>query len=159
MVDIPGLFRDAEEGKTTEEDIALVRRLMYRYITDERVINLAVIPSNVDIATQEILRIAREVDPKGIRTLGVLKKPDLVDKGAEGRIMQLVEGEINRLKLGWCICRNRGQAETSLDAESRDKKEASFFREVKPWSSLDKNRVGTPALKLRLRDLLTDVTH
>lgn len=42
--------------------------------------------ANVDIATQEIVQMAREVDPDHQRTLGVLTKPDIVDEGAEDKV-------------------------------------------------------------------------
>lgn len=51
-------------------------------LTDVR----AVVPANVDIATQEIIQMAEDADPHGQRTLGVLTKPDLVDKGAEDKV-------------------------------------------------------------------------
>jgi len=51
-------------------------------LTDVR----AVVPANVDIATQEIIQMAEDADPNGQRTLGVLTKPDLVDKGAEDKV-------------------------------------------------------------------------
>ena len=60
IIDIPGIFRTPTEGVTTVNDMALVRRIMNRHIKDERTIILAVIPSNTDIATQEILSIAKE---------------------------------------------------------------------------------------------------
>ena len=44
-------------------------------------------PANVDIATQEIAHMAEEADPEGGRTLGVLTKPDLVDEGAEDKVL------------------------------------------------------------------------
>ena len=43
-------------------------------------------PANVDIATQEIVHMAELADPHRKRTLGVLTKPDLVDKGAEDKV-------------------------------------------------------------------------
>lgn len=73
-----------------------------------RSVILAVIPANVDIATQEILEMAEEVDVKGERTLGVLTKPDLVDKGAEPTVITIIEGKSHALNLGWCIVRNPG---------------------------------------------------
>ena len=103
IIDIPGIFRTQTEGVTTDSDMALVRRIMNRHIKDERTIILAVIPSNTDIATQEILSIAKDVDPKGLRTLGVLTKPDLIDKGGEENVMSLVEGKRNPLRLGYYI--------------------------------------------------------
>lgn len=50
-----------------------------------RSVMLTVVPANVDVATQEILELARDCDPEGDRTLGILTKPDLVDRGAEGK--------------------------------------------------------------------------
>ena len=46
----------------------------------------AVVPANVDIATQEIIHMAEQADPGRKRTLGVLTKPDLVDSGAEDKV-------------------------------------------------------------------------
>jgi len=57
----------------------------------------------VDIATQEILEVAEEADKKRQRTLGVLTKPDLVDKGAENTIVDIIEGKNHPLNLGWCV--------------------------------------------------------
>jgi hypothetical protein len=145
IIDIPGIFRTPTEGVTTVRDMVLVRRMMHRHIKDERTIILAVIPSNTDIATQEILSIANQLDPKGLRTLGVLTKPDLIDKGGEEDVMSLVEGKRNPLRLGYCIVRNRGQSELSSAAVTRHTKEKDFFS-TEPWSRLDRDRVGTPAL-------------
>jgi hypothetical protein len=50
-----------------------------------------VVPANVDIATQEIIQMAEDADIHGQRTLGVLTKPDLVDKGAEDKVLDLHE--------------------------------------------------------------------
>jgi Dynamin central region/Dynamin family len=158
VIDIPGIFRTPTDGVTTNDDMALVRKIMYRYIRDERTIILAVIPSNTDIATQEIISIAKEVDPKGLRTLGVLTKPDLVDKGAEENVMSLVQGKRNPLRLGYCIVRNRGQSELGIDSVERYKTEKNFFS-TEPWAKLDRDRVGTKALQGRLQDLLIDITR
>ena len=70
--------------------MSMVRRMVHRYIENSRTIILAVIPANVDIATQEILTMAADVDPSGQRTLGVITKPDLVDKGAEQDVVDSI---------------------------------------------------------------------
>ncbi len=62
-----------------------------------RSVILAVIPANVDIATQEILEMAEELDVKGERTLGVLTKPDLVDKGAEPPVIAIIGTYISKI--------------------------------------------------------------
>ncbi|KAG0645619.1 Interferon-inducible Mx [Hyphodiscus hymeniophilus] len=158
ILDIPGIFRTPTEGVTTEDDIALVRIIMYRHIKDERTIILAVIPSNTDIATQEILSIAKVLDPKGLRTLGVLTKPDLIDDGTEQNVMDLVNGKRNPLHYGYCIVRNRGQSELSSNSKTRGAKEKEFFS-AEPWSRLDPDRVGTPALQRRLQQMLIGLTR
>lgn len=158
IIDVPGIFRTPTPGVTTKEDIALVRRIVHSYIKNARTIILAVIPANIDIATQEILTMAEEVDPNGQRTLGVLTKPDLVDNGAEGDVMDLVHGKRNQLLLGYCIVRNRGQRELSEKSSDRHQKEAEFFASS-PWANLSKDRVGIFALKERLRELLVDLTR
>ena len=158
IIDVPGIFRTPTPGVTTKEDMALVRRIVHNYIKNTRTIILAVIPAPTDIATQEILSMAEEVDPDGQRTLGVLTKPDLVDKGGEENVMDLVRGRKNQLQLGYCIVRNRGQQEIASSSSDRHQREAAFFMS-EPWTSLDKDRVGIPALKERLRELLVDLTR
>ena len=158
VIDVPGIFRTPTPGVTTKEDMALVRRIVHSYIKNTRTIILAVIPAPTDIATQEILSMAEEVDPDGQRTLGVLTKPDLVDKGGEENVMDLVRGRKNQLQLGYCIVRNRGQQEIASSSSDRHQREAAFFMS-EPWASLDKDRVGTPALRERLRELLVDLTR
>jgi len=83
VIDVPGIFRTTTEGLTTEEDKSLVKGMVRRYIENPRTIIFAVLAANVDITTTEILDMAAKVDPSEQRTLGILTKPDLVDKGAE----------------------------------------------------------------------------
>lgn len=158
VIDIPGIFRTPTPGVTTKADMALVRRIVRHYIENKRTIILAVIPAPTDIATQEILTMTEEVDPNGERTLGVLTKPDLMDKGGEEAVIDLVREKKNPLRLGYCIVRNRGQQEVSVNSFNRHQRESEFFL-TKPWDALDKHRVGIMALKDRLRELLIDTTR
>ena len=93
IIDVPGIFRTTTQG-TTKDDMVMVRDLVKRYIRDDRTIILAVLPSNVDIATQEILELAEDYDKNGERTLGVLTKPDLVlEQSAQAAVCDLVQGQ------------------------------------------------------------------
>jgi Dynamin central region/Dynamin family len=154
----PGIFRTTEKGKTTDEDKLLVKNMVRRYIENPRTIILPVVAANVDIATTEILDMAAEVDPTGQRTLGILTKPDLVDKGAEQDTIDLARGRKKKLKLGYCVVRNRGKQERNLTSAERNRLESSFFQ-AEPWSSLDRSRTGISALSPRLRDLLSRITR
>ncbi|KAI5242663.1 dynamin GTPase [Aureobasidium subglaciale] len=154
VIDVPGIFRTASKGSTTLEDAAMVKSMVSRYMDNPRSVMLAVIPANVDIATQEILTMAEAADPEGHRTLGVLTKPDLVDSGAESGVMQLIKGDRHPLNLGWCLVRNLGQQQSQDSAASRSAVEKAFFRDRAPWNELDKERVGVNALRRRLQEVL-----
>jgi hypothetical protein len=156
VIDVPGIFRKTTEGVTTKEDQRVVLAMVRRYMENPRSIMLTVIPANVDIATQEILTMAEDVDEHGVRTLGVLTKPDLVDSGAEKSVIELVQGLRHKLELGWYILRNPGQKDIEDSSTDRDAMEKSFFRDRAPWNTLDKDRIGIEALQLRLQEILAN---
>ena len=79
VIEVPGIFKRTTSGVTTKADMELVNGIVHEYMSNPRSVLLVVVPANVDIATQEILEKAEEMDPNGIRTLRVLTKPDLVD--------------------------------------------------------------------------------
>ncbi|KAI9679444.1 MAG: hypothetical protein M1817_005466 [Caeruleum heppii] len=158
VIDIPGIYRNETEGITAKGDKELVRDMVHRFIDNPRSIILAVLPANVDVATQEILDMAADVDPSGQRTLGVLTKPDLVDKGAEKDVMDLVQGKRKPMRLGYCMLRNRGQKDLGCSSSQRNREEKEFFS-TGPFSPLTKDRVGIAALHLRLRSLLSEITR
>ncbi|KAI9894600.1 MAG: hypothetical protein M1814_001955 [Vezdaea aestivalis] len=159
VVDVPGIFRKTTEGVTTKEDRDMVNSMVRRYMENPRSVMLTVIPANVDIATQEILSMAEEVDKDGDRTLGVLTKPDLVDKGAERQIMDLIAGKRHALRLGWSLVRNPGQQQIETKGFNRSSAERSFFEMETPWNMADKDRVGIDSLKLRLQEILAEHTR
>ncbi|EME80001.1 uncharacterized protein MYCFIDRAFT_141872 [Pseudocercospora fijiensis CIRAD86] len=157
VIDVPGIFKSTTVGLTTKTDIDLVRNMVKNYMDNPRSVMLAVIPANVDVATQEILELANDADPHGDRTLGVLTKPDLVDKGAEPRVIDLVDGRARPMKLGWHIIRNPGQMEMADTGLDRGALEANFFRSQAPWNTIEKDKVGIDALRVRLKDVLSSL--
>ncbi|EGU72789.1 hypothetical protein FOPG_17735 [Fusarium oxysporum f. sp. conglutinans race 2 54008] len=153
IIDVPGMFRVAGDG-TTKDDMEMVNNLVRKYIKDERTIILAVLPSNVDIATQEILQLAEEFDKNGERTLGILTKPDLVtEKGAQDAVCDLVQGKRRPLTLGYYIVRNRGADDAKVEHHQLEQTFVNY-----PWNQLPPDRVGISALKEQLRCLLWDIS-
>lgn len=64
------------------EDIEIqVKNLIVKYIQNPNSIILAVSTANTDMSTSESLKLAKEVDPEGKRTLAVITKLDLMDAG------------------------------------------------------------------------------
>lgn len=126
---------------------------------DSRTIILAVIPCNVDIATQGILKMAKDADPEGSRTMGVLTKPDLaVERATQQNVLDLVQGKKQNLKLGYCVVKNFSADDDDCSLQRRNMEENSFFKK-EPWSAIaSSKRVGIEALKERLRKLLMDIS-
>lgn len=85
VIEIPGTSKSTTPGLTPEADIEVARNMVLGYMENPRSVMLAVIPANVDVATQESIELASDVNPDGDRILGVLTEPDLVDKGAEAK--------------------------------------------------------------------------
>lgn len=55
--------------------------MCHMYCSPKTAIIMAVSPANQDIANSDALKLARRVDPFGERTIGVLTKIDIMDKG------------------------------------------------------------------------------
>ncbi|KAJ4265013.1 hypothetical protein NW762_005256 [Fusarium torreyae] len=158
VIDVPGMFENETPGLTTKADIELVKNMVRKYINESRTIILAVVPCNGDIANQKILTYAKEADPEGKRTLGVLTKPDLaVEEATKGVVVDLVLGKRRDLQLGYCVVKNRGADDNSSSSDVRNAQEKGFFTQS-PWTKLPADRVGIPALKTRLGQLLMDRT-
>ena len=122
-----GLTKVAIEGQPASI-VQDLEDMCKQYIKGDNAIILAVSPANADLATSDALRLAKEVDPLGERTIGVLTKIDIMDKGTDCR--DVLCGRSLRLRHGWVGVVNRGQADinkrTSM-AEARAR-EGEFFR-------------------------------
>uniref|UniRef100_A0A671MUU2 Si:dkeyp-110c12.3 n=1 Tax=Sinocyclocheilus anshuiensis TaxID=1608454 RepID=A0A671MUU2_9TELE len=158
LIDLPGITRVPVKGQP--EDIGdQIRRLILKFTSKKETINLVVVPCNVDIATTEALRMAQGVDPDGLRTLAILTKPDLIDKGAEADILQVLQGKVVPLKKGYTIVRCRGQSDinenVSLVEATRQEKEF-FSAPVSTSYLLEEQRATIPCLSTRLTKELVE---
>uniref|UniRef100_A0A7N8XU33 Interferon-induced GTP-binding protein Mx n=1 Tax=Mastacembelus armatus TaxID=205130 RepID=A0A7N8XU33_9TELE len=137
LIDLPGIARVAVKGQP--ENIGdQIKGLIQMFIKKQETINLVVVPCNVDIAATEALKMAREVDPDGERTLGILTKPDLVDKDTEQTVVQIVHNEIIHLKKGYMIVRCRGQKEITenVSLTKATEREKAFFKDHSYFQTL-----------------------
>ena len=82
LVDLPGIFYAGDRSRS-DKDAILVQTLVKSYMEKGRSIILAVVSAKGDLAMQVITKLAREIDPHGQRTLGVITKPDLLFAGSE----------------------------------------------------------------------------
>ncbi|XP_053172736.1 interferon-induced GTP-binding protein Mx-like [Scomber japonicus] len=130
LIDLPGITRVAVKGQP--ENIGdQIKRLIQKFITKQETISLVVVPCNVDIATTEALKMAQQVDPDGERTLGILTKPDLVDKGTEETVIGIAHNEIIHLKKGYMIVKCRGQKEITEKVSLTEaiEREKAYFKD------------------------------
>uniref|UniRef100_A0A8C7I7B9 Myxovirus (influenza) resistance B n=1 Tax=Oncorhynchus kisutch TaxID=8019 RepID=A0A8C7I7B9_ONCKI len=152
LIDLPGIARVAVKGQP--ENIGeQIKRLIRKFITKQETINLVVVPCNVDIATTEALKMAQEVDPEGERTLGILTKPDLVDKGTEETVVDIVHNEVIQLTKGYMIVKCRGQKEIMerVSLTEATEREKAFFKEHAHLSTLyDEGHATIPKLAEKL---------
>ena len=110
IIDLPGIVRTTTNGQDLKV-IKQINDLIDSYIAQNNTIILAVIPSNQDIATVDILERASKGDPAGVRTLGVLTKPDLIGEGGEDEVLQVVSNLKKPLLLGYILVKNLSQKE------------------------------------------------
>jgi dynamin 1-like protein len=122
LIDLPGLTKVpvGDQPKDIEKQI---REMVLKYISKPSNIILAVTAANQDLANSDGLQLAREVDPEGLRTIGVLTKVDLMDQGTD--VIDILAGRVIPLRLGYVPVVNRGQRDIeskksikrALDAE------------------------------------------
>ncbi|KAH9932350.1 P-loop containing nucleoside triphosphate hydrolase protein [Fomitopsis serialis] len=159
FVDLPGIIQNADP-----EVVQLVENLVMSHIKGNCLI-LVTCPMSDDIDNQKALRLARDVDPSGLRTIGVLTKPDTLTAGAikqQENWLDVLEGRNaqHRLTHGYFCTRQPDDADrrSGITASKARISEAAFFSKTAPWSqSSHQHRFGTPNLVKTLSALLTHI--
>lgn len=153
LVDLPGLTK-VPVGDQPPDIEYQIRKLMMKYIENPNCIILVVTPANGDIATSEAIKFAKEVDPDGSRTLAVLTKLDLMDKGTNA--IDELNGNVLPIKLGIIGVINRSQQDI-IDNKTIDEQLVEEVAYLKREYAAIADRNGTSYLSKRLSNLL--ITH
>ncbi|GJJ07912.1 hypothetical protein Clacol_002118 [Clathrus columnatus] len=167
--DLPGLIASVADGGR-DEDVDEVRELVSSYIQKESCIILLTVTCEelsslpVDFETQGAYRLAKKYDPQGIRTIGVLTKPDRVPEGNmdHSRWLRLIQNKSSPLVNGWFCVKQLSSVQLQKGytfEESRRICEV-FFKETHPWNTLDafcQKRLGTKAVTAKLNEFLMSV--
>uniref|UniRef100_A0A3P9JYY3 Dynamin-1-like protein n=1 Tax=Oryzias latipes TaxID=8090 RepID=A0A3P9JYY3_ORYLA len=150
LVDLPGITK-VPVGDQPQDIEIQIRDLILKHISNPNCIILAVTAANTDMATSEALKVAREVDPDGRRTLAVVTKLDLMDAGTDA--MDVLMGRVIPVKLGLIGVVNRSQLDINNKKCVADaiRDEQAFLQ--KKYPSLA-NRNGTKYLAKTLNRLL-----
>ncbi|KAJ6400211.1 hypothetical protein OIU84_015790 [Salix udensis] len=144
LIDLPGLTKVAVEGQP-ESIVQDIETMVRAYVEKPNCIILAISPANQDIATSDAIKLAREVDPSGERTFGVLTKLDLMDKGTNA--LDVLEGRSYRLQHPWVGIVNRSQADINknVDMIVARRKEREYFATSPDYGHLS-NKMGSEYL-------------
>ncbi|TXT04252.1 hypothetical protein VHUM_04250 [Vanrija humicola] len=152
LVDLPGLTK-VPVGDQPRDIEKQIRDMLFRYISKPNAIILAVTAANTDLANSDGLKLAREVDPEGTRTIGVLTKVDLMDQGTD--VVDILAGRVIPLRLGYVPVVNRGQRDIdqSKSIASALENEKKFFENHPSYAS-KAQYCGTPWLARKLNIIL-----
>lgn len=104
--------------------------------------------------------MARELDPKGIRTIGVITKIDIMDSGTNAK--RMLEGKDVQLRLGFIGIKNRSQQDIidRITVKAAIEKEQLYFSTHPVYSSMNQQVLGIFNLTTKLTKILfTHIKH
>ncbi|KAI1294176.1 Dynamin [Halotydeus destructor] len=132
-----------------------IRDMILTFIKKETCLILAVTSASQDLATSDALKLAKEVDPEGLRTIGVITKLDLMDEGTDAR--DILENRLLPLRRGYIGVVNRSQRdiEGRKDIRLAVDGERKFFLAHSAYRHMA-DRMGTPYLQRVLNQQLTN---
>ncbi|KAI3944119.1 hypothetical protein MKW92_037321 [Papaver armeniacum] len=144
LIDLPGMTKVAVEGQH-ESIVEDIDNMVRSYVEKPNCIILAISPANQDIATSDAIKLAKQVDPSGERTFGVLTKLDLMDKGTNA--LDVLEGRSLRLQHPWVGIVNRSQADINknVDMVAARRREQEYFESSPDYGHLA-NKMGSEYL-------------
>ncbi|XP_003785394.1 dynamin-1 isoform X5 [Otolemur garnettii] len=154
LVDLPGMTKVPVGDQPADIEFQ-IRDMLLQFVTKENCLILAVSPANSDLANSDALKIAKEVDPQGQRTIGVITKLDLMDEGTDAR--DVLENKLLPLRRGYIGVVNRSQKDIDgkKDITAALAAERKFFLSHPSYRHLA-DRMGTPYLQKVLNQQLTN---
>ncbi|XP_037530780.1 dynamin 3a isoform X1 [Nematolebias whitei] len=154
LVDLPGITK-VPVGDQPADIEYQIRDIIMQYICKENCLILAVTPANTDLANSDALKLAKDVDPQGQRTIGVITKLDLMDEGTNAR--EILENRLLPLRRGYVGVVNRSQKDIDgkKDIKAALESEKQFFLSHPAYRHMAQN-MGTPYLQKILNQQLTN---
>uniref|UniRef100_A0A8C2HC69 dynamin GTPase n=1 Tax=Cyprinus carpio TaxID=7962 RepID=A0A8C2HC69_CYPCA len=154
LIDLPGMTKVAVGDQPIDIEHQ-IRDMLMQFVTRESCLILAVTPANTDLANSDALKLSKEVDPQGLRTIGVITKLDLMDEGTDAR--DILENKLLPLRRGYIGVVNRSQKDIDgkKDIRAALAAERKFFLSHPSYRHMAE-RMGTPHLQKTLNQQLTN---
>ncbi|KAJ7316437.1 hypothetical protein JRQ81_002599 [Phrynocephalus forsythii] len=148
LIDLPGITK-VPVGDQPQDIEYQIKDMIMQFISRESTLILAVTPANMDLANSDALKMAKEVDPQGLRTIGVITKLDLMDEGTDAR--DILENKLLPLRRGYIGVVNRSQKDIDgkKDIRAALAAERKFFLSHPAYRHMA-DRMGTPHLQKQL---------
>ncbi|CAR21483.1 dynamin-related GTPase DNM1 [Lachancea thermotolerans CBS 6340] len=152
LVDLPGITK-VPIGEQPADIEKQIKNLILEHVAKPNCIILAISPANVDLVNSESLKLARDVDPHGKRTIGVITKMDLMDSGTNA--LDILSGKLYPLKLGFVGIVNRSQQDIQANrsVEEALNNEEIFFTRHPVYRTIS-TKCGTRYLAKLLNHIL-----
>jgi len=156
LIDIPGITHLCTDGE--QADIhAVTKDLVESYIKDDAMVILVVIPATDDIGNAEALKLAKQYDPEGTRTLGVVTKIDLLTTDSYDSLVQRIamQGKNIQLQLGFVglRCRTPAEVKRGITRAEAMIAEEKLHMSHPLLAQLDSTQFGLRALVKRIVDV------
>jgi len=176
LVDLPGITKIPVGDQPSDIELR-VRELIVQYISKPNCLILAVTAGNTDIANSDALKLAREFDQDGSRTIGVITKLDSMDEGTD--CLDVLQGKVYPLKQGFVgvVCRSQKDIMAKKTIRESLKTEEKFFKSHPVYRSVA-HQCGTlymarllhrvlmyhirdtlPSLKARIFEITSEYEH
>lgn len=154
LVDLPGLVMNAVGDQPKDID-RQIKEMVTRYVAPKNTILLAISPANTDLATSQSLRLAKQLDPEGVRTVGVLTKIDLMDRGTD--CFDVLTNKVLHLRHGFVgvVCRSQQDINDRKSMEAARQAEHDFFANSPIYAPIA-DESGTVYLSKKLNNLLLE---
>ncbi|XP_077073419.1 dynamin-1 isoform X3 [Siphateles boraxobius] len=154
LIDLPGITK-VPVGDQPADIEQQIRDMIMQFISRESCLILAVTPANTDLANSDALKLAKDLDPQGQRTIGVITKLDLMDEGTDAR--DVLENKLLPLRRGYIGVVNRSQKDIDgkKDIKTALAAERKFFLSHPSYRHLA-DTMGTPYLQKALNQQLTN---
>eukprot|EP00752_Nemacystus_decipiens_P018767 g16826.t1 len=150
LIDLPGITHNSADG--TQDIHTETVDLVKKFISEENMVILVVVPAMDDFANAEAIALAKKYDPDGRRTLGVVTKTDNVQAGSGIKSKLRMEVGHVQLSLGFIAVVNRTpiQVEEDTPAEMVRAREKDFFTTNAEVAELEKEFWGFDTLVERI---------
>ncbi|RXW23705.1 hypothetical protein EST38_g2163 [Candolleomyces aberdarensis] len=160
--DLPGLIASVSSSGGHANDIALVEGLVTSYIKKPSCIILLTVTCETDFENQGAHRLAKQYDPEGRRTIGVLTKPDRIPEGEQNHWLPFIRNEREPLDNNWYCVKQPSSSDIkqNITWDEARKREDDYFSMTPPWNELDTiylKYLRTRNLVERLSSVLSDL--